>query len=183
MRFPVTEHQNQTNKNVYRQLHVQFKINTYGCWNWHMCIPDGLSVVQCSLGHVIGFVFLTQFQWHVAIVLDNWQLAVLPQSGGREFNPRRVHDNLSVPLWVYMGFPVPEHQNKPTRMCIYLHIYIYIFVVVNFDALAQASDIRIERRQVVFLCWRQDSNPRSQIPIHQQTECLLTNRLSYRGSS
>ena len=31
--------------------------------------------------------------------------------------------------------------------------------VVNFDALAQASDIRIERRQVVFLCWRQDSNP------------------------
>ena len=22
-----------------------------------------------------------------------------------------VHDNLSVPLWVYMRFPVPEHQN------------------------------------------------------------------------
>ena len=35
----------------------------------------------------------------------------------------------------------------------------YTFVVVNFDALAQASDFRIERRQVVFLCWRQDSNP------------------------
>ena len=33
------------------------------------------------------------------------------------------------------------------------------FVVVNFDALAQASDFRIERRQVVFLCWLQDSNP------------------------
>ena len=66
---------------------------------------------------------------------------------------------------------------------IHTYIHIYIFVVVNFDALAQASDIRIERRQVVFLCWRQDSNPRSQIPIHQQTECLLTNRLSYRGSS
>ena len=65
----------------------------------------------------------------------------------------------------------------------HLALAIYIFVVVNFDALAQASDIRIERRQVVFLCWRQDSNPRSQIPIHQQTECLLTNRLSYRGSS
>ena len=31
-----------------------------------------------------------------------WQLAVLPQSGGREFNPRRVHDKLSLPLWVYM---------------------------------------------------------------------------------
>ena len=65
----------------------------------------------------------------------------------------------------------------------HLALAIYIFVVVNFDALAQASDIRIERRQVVFLCWRQDSNPRSQIPIHQQTECLLTNGLSYRGSS
>ena len=41
----------------------------------------------------------------------------------------------------------------------------------------------MERRQVVFLCWMQDSNPRSQTPIRQQTECLLTNRLSYRGSS
>ena len=56
--------------------------------------------------------------------------------------------------------------------------------VVNFDALAQASDIRIERRQVVFFCWIQDSNPSgSQTPNRQQTECPLTNRLSYRGSS
>ena len=59
-----------------------------------------------------------------------------------------------------------------------------MFVVVNFDALAQASDIRIERRQVIFLCWRQDSNPSgSQTPNRQQTECPLTSRLSYRGSS
>ena len=35
----------------------------------------------------------------------------------------------------------------------------HIFVVVHFDALVQASDFRIERRQVVFLCWMQDSNP------------------------
>ena len=35
----------------------------------------------------------------------------------------------------------------------------FLFVVFNFDALAQASDIRIEMRQVVFLCWMQDSNP------------------------
>ena len=56
--------------------------------------------------------------------------------------------------------------------------------VVNFDALAQAGDIRIERRQVVFLCWKQDSNlSGSQTPNRQQTECSLTNRLSYRGSS
>ena len=36
---------------------------------------------------------------------------VLPQSAGYEFDPRRVHGNLSVPCWVYMRFPVPEHQN------------------------------------------------------------------------
>ena len=34
-----------------------------------------------------------------------------------------------------------------------------MFVAVNFDDLPQASDFRIERRQVVFLCWVQDSNP------------------------
>ena len=33
-----------------------------------------------------------------------------------------------------------------------LTLAIYMFVVANFDALAKASDIRIERRQVVFLC-------------------------------
>ena len=65
----------------------------------------------------------------------------------------------------------------------YIHTYIHV-CCFNFDALAQASDIRIERRQVVFLCWGQDSNPsRSQTPNRQQTECPLTNRLSYRGSS
>ena len=52
----------------------------------------------------------------------------------------------------------------------HLALAIYMFVVVNFDALAQASDIRIERRQVVFLCWRQDSNPLgSQTPNRQHT--------------
>ena len=65
----------------------------------------------------------------------------------------------------------------------HLALAIYIFVVVNFDALAQASDIQIERRQVVFLCRMQDLNPGSQTPNRQQTECSLTNRLSYRGSS
>ena len=65
----------------------------------------------------------------------------------------------------------------------HLALVIYIFVVVNFDALAQASDIQIERRQVVFLCWNQDLNPGSQTPNRQQTECSLTNGLSYRGSS
>ena len=65
----------------------------------------------------------------------------------------------------------------------HLALAIYIFVVVNFDALAQVSDIQIERRQVVFLCRMQDWNPGSQTLNRQQTECSLTNRLSYRGSS
>ena len=65
----------------------------------------------------------------------------------------------------------------------HLALAIYIFVVVNFDALAQASDIQIARRQVVFLCRMQALNPGSQTPNRQQTECSLTNRLSYRGSS
>ena len=65
----------------------------------------------------------------------------------------------------------------------HLALAMYIFVVVNFDALAQASDIQIERRQVVFLCWMQDLNPGPQKPNRQQTECSLTNQLSYRGSS
>ena len=66
----------------------------------------------------------------------------------------------------------------------HLALAIYLFVVVNFNALTQASDIRIERKQVVFLCWMQDSNPSgSQTPNRQQTECPLTNRLSYWGSS
>ena len=90
---------------------AQFKINTHRCWNWHLCLPDGLSVVQCSHVHVIGVAFLARLQWREGYMLVNWQLAELPQSGGREFDPRLVHDNLSVPLWVYMRFPVPEHQN------------------------------------------------------------------------
>ena len=44
----------------------------------------------------------------------------------------------------------------------HLALAMNIFLVVNFDALSQASDIQIERRQVVFLCWMQDLNPGSQ---------------------
>ena len=75
--------------------------------------------------------------------------------------------------YIHTHIHTDTHTYKQTSihacMHIYMHAYIhtyilacmhaYIFVVVNFDALAQASDIRIEGRQVVFLCWRQDSNP------------------------
>ena len=46
-----------TNKYVYRQRQGAVQINIHRCWNWHLCIPDGLSVVQCRLGHVIGVAF------------------------------------------------------------------------------------------------------------------------------
>ena len=40
----------------------------------------------------------------------------------------------------------------------HMALAICIFIVVNFDAPAQASDFRIESRQIVFLCWKQFSN-------------------------
>ena len=42
-----------------------------------------------------------------------------------------------------------------TQLHTYMHAYMYI--VVNFNAVVQASNIRIGRRQVVFLCWMRDS--------------------------
>ena len=57
----------------------------------------------------------------------------------------------------------------------HLALAIYMFVVVNFDALAQASDIRIERRQVVFLCWFEPKvsdtySPADWMPADKPTE-------------
>ena len=52
---------------------------------------------------------------------------------------------------------------------------IYMSIAVNFNALATGKSYWIEMRQIIFLCWMQGLNL-------QQTECPLTNRLSYRGS-
>ena len=57
----------------------------------------------------------TQLLWHETNVLDNWQLAVLSQSGGTELNPCLVHNNLSVPLWDICVFSVSGYQ-KLTNM-------------------------------------------------------------------
>ena len=43
------------------------------------------------------------------------KLAMLPQPGGCEFNPRLVHEKLSLPLCVYIRFLVPEHQNQTNK--------------------------------------------------------------------
>ena len=76
----------------------------------------------------------------------------------------RIKQNLNSTARPYdqQAFRTRTRTSPPDPTAIWhshLALAIYIFVVVNFDALAQASDIRIERRQVVFLCWRQDSNP------------------------
>ena len=58
---------------------------------------------------------------YIANVQDNWQLAELPQSGGREFDIRRFHDDLSVPLWVYLRFKydikqIPGHDTAISQI-------------------------------------------------------------------
>ena len=54
----------------------------------------------------------------------------------------------------------------------FFHIYIhtYMFVVVNFDALAQASDIRIERRQVFEPKVSDTYSPADWMPADKPTE-------------
>ena len=51
-----------------------------------------------------------------------------------------------------------------------------MFVVVDFNALVQASDFRMEKRHIVFLCWMQDSmlgsrrhQFASRLNVHSQT--------------
>ena len=64
----------------------------------------------------------------------------------------------------------------------HLDLAIYMFVVVNFDALAQATDFQIERREVVVLCWMQDLNQgfwnriSSRLNAHWQTDCTIENQ-------
>ena len=132
MRFPVAEHQNQTKQICISPAPGRSSKLTHTC----VGIDTGAFHTGCLLssaasGMSLELCFLTQFQWHEANVLDNWQLAALPQSGGCEFDPRRVHDNLLVPLWVYMRFPVPEHQNQTKQ------IYIYTFRKFQCNAIPQ----------------------------------------------
>ena len=61
------------------------------------------------------------------------------------------------------------------RTCVRTYMHTYMFVVY-FDGPAQASDFRIERKQVVFLCWMQNSKESlwhqiaSRLNAHSQTE-------------
>ena len=55
----------------------------------------------------------------------------------------------------------------------HLALVIYMFVVVNFDALAQASDFRNERKQVAFLLWMQDLNQGIWKQIHRKLNNIM----------
>ena len=71
----------------------------------------------------------------------------------------------------------------------HMALVIYLFVVVNFDALAQASDFQIERRQVVFLCWMHDSKLgslrhqiASRLNAHSQTDWAIDDEVKNLNS-
>ena len=133
---------------------------------------------------------LISMLWHRQAIFES-KGDKLSSSAEAGFEPIRVSDTKSPADWMLADKPTellriklknlnstarPYDQRAfspldPTAVWhSHLALAIYMFVVVNFDALAQASDIRIERRQVVFLCWRQDSNPLgSQTPNRQHT--------------
>ena len=80
----------------------------------------------------------------------------------------------SPPLWSAIIQPT---RCWLSRLALAIHTF-----VINLHALVQAGDIRIERRQVVYLYWMPDWNSGSQTPNRRQSEPPLANRLSYRGS-
>ena len=61
-------------------------------------------------------------------------------------------------MWCIHPIPYPFPCPRLLPSAPYHVTKVCMFVVVNFDVLAQASDFRTERRQVVFLCWMPDSN-------------------------
>ena len=72
----------------------------------------------------------------------------------------------------------------------HLALAICMLFVVNFDVLAQASDIRIWWRQVVFLCCMQDSNLEvsrhlfaSRLNAHSQTDWAIEDQAKNLNST
>ena len=64
----------------------------------------------------------------------------------------------------------------------HLALLIYMLFFVNSDALTQVSEFRIESREVVSLCWMQESNQGLWNRISSRLNAY-TQRLSYRWSS
>ena len=92
--------------------------------------------------------------------------------------------------WMPTHTPTELSRIKQTLNCLldftadwpsYLALEIYMFVVVNIDVLA--SDFRIERRHVVFLCYMQDlrlgilrRQIASRLNAHSRTDWAIENQ-------
>ena len=92
--------------------------------------------------------------------------------GGREFDPRRVHDTISVPLWVYVRFPVQEHQNK-TNKYVYRQRLILDSSVGLSVGIQSAGDSGPETLWVRILHSVEEDNLQQ-----RKTTCLLSIRIS-----
>ena len=86
------------------------------------------------------------------------------------------------------------HSANLTSLPIGFHIWLWrytcLMFVVNLDALAQASDFRIERRRVVFLCWMQNSKLgslrhqfASRLNAHSQTDWAIEDQAKNLNST
>ena len=102
------------------------------------------SSVACCLTHLV----VLWHEWNPSDLI--WYVLTFNHLDGSKHanNICTYSNNLIVAYWCYKSW------------------FIYMFAVVNFDALAQSSDFRIERWQVVFLCWMQDS-------IHIQSGAVI----------
>ena len=84
-------------------------------------------------------------------------------------NKNQSHTHIHTYIHTYACMDACMHAYTNTYFCLILIL-----------ALVQRSDFK---SIVDFLWWDQDSNWGVSIPIHQQTVCPLTNRLSHRGSN
>ena len=126
--------------------------------------------IRTWLWRYICLLLLISMLWH--------RQAVIESKGDKLFSSAEcihtyIHTYINTYINTYIHTYMQTYKNTNMHACmnpsIHTYIHTYMFVVVNSDILAQASDIRIERRQVVFLCWRQDSNPRSHLPTYLPT--------------
>ena len=69
------------------------------------------------------------------------------------------------------------------RMHALTHTYIHTYLLLLISMLWHRQAIFKSKGDKLCSLLMQDLNPGSQTPNRQQTECSLTNRLSYRGSS
>ena len=92
---------------------------------------------------------------------------------------RYIHTYMHACIHVCIHTCIHTYMHAYIHACMHTYIHTYMLFVVNVDALAQTSDFRIERRQVVFLCWMQDSNQglwkriSNRLNAHWQTDCPI----------